>query len=689
MSRARVGAALAATVVALMVPGSAGAADFSKRALRFDVRVGAKHDTPCTVDADLYTPAGASQAKPVPAVLATNGFGGSKDEFATLAASYARRGYAFLAYSGLGFGKSGCKITLDDREHDGAAGSELISFLGGSKTATDGTKVGFVVHDAKAHDGSARPDDPRVGMIGGSYGGQIQFAVAAVDSRLDTIIPQITWNDLSYSLAPNNTDFAKGVSYATPGVVKIDWPVLFFGIGLGQGLAAALADPSHVGVCPNFAGQVCPALITGAARGYLDATGVGFLRNASVSSYYRDIRIPTFLTQGQSDNLFDLQEATATYKALKAKGLPVKLLWRSAGHSGGDIGTAENDAANPEGAYESRMDLEWFDHYLKGTGAAPALDFSFLTDWIAYQGDAAPAVASTSAYPAAKDESLFLSGAGALVSDRGEVRAGSSTMLASAAPTSTGGGILSPEGADLSGTSVSYTTAPLTQDLDLAGIPRLSVSVEAPTFAGALDPAADLLLFAKLYDVAPDGSATLNRNLISAARVADPSKPVTIELPGLVHRYATGHALRLTISTSSLTYRGTFGSGPVAVLTSPASPGVLQIPHLGKPTGPIGSGPDGTTPFGKASSRLKRAAKLPRHSSCARPRKLGFRLRAARTLKVARVTINGRHVKTLRGRRLRRRVTVRLPRGRARVVVTSRSTAGVRRRNGRTYRRCG
>ncbi len=688
MLRARTGAALAAAVVAFMVPASAHAADFSKQALRFSVLVGADHGTPCTVDADLYTPAGASKARPVPAVLATNGFGGSKDEFAKLAASYARRGYAFLAYSGLGFGKSGCKITLDDREHDGVAGSELISFLGGSKAAVDGTKVDFVVHDAKAHDGSARSDDPRVGMIGGSYGGQIQFAVAAVDPRLDTIIPQITWNDLSYSLSPNNTDFSTGVSYRTPGVVKIDWPVLFFGIGLGQGLAAALADPSHLGACPNFADQVCPALITGAARGYLEATGVSFLRNASVSAYYQDIRIPTFLTQGQSDNLFDLQEATTTYEALRAEGLPVKLLWRSAGHSGGGIGKAESDAANPEGAYESRMDLEWFDHYLKGTGAAPALDFSFLTDWIGYQGDAAPAVASTSAYPAAKDESLFLSGADALVFDRGEVQGGRSTMLASAAPTSTGGGILSPEGVDPPGTSVSYTTAPLKQDLDLAGIPRVTVSVQAPTFAGTADPAADLLLFAKLYDVAPDGSARLNRNLVSAARVGDPSEPVTIELPGLVHRYAKGHALRLTISTSSLTYRGTFGAGPVALSTSPASPGVLQIPHLGKPIGAVGSGPDGTTPFGTTSSALKRAAKLPRHSSCARPRKLRFRLRAARTLKVARVTINGKHVKTIRGRRLRRRVSVRLPRGRARVVVTSRSTAGVRRRNGRTYRRC-
>jgi len=74
-------------------------------------------------------------------MLATNGFGGSKDDFDARAPSYAKRGFAFLAYSGLGFGGSGCKIELDDPDYDGKAGSQLVSFLGGSKAAQDGTKI--------------------------------------------------------------------------------------------------------------------------------------------------------------------------------------------------------------------------------------------------------------------------------------------------------------------------------------------------------------------------------------------------------------------------------------------------------------------------------------------------------------------------------------------------------------------
>src|SRR4051795_10251069 len=102
----------------------------SKPAMTFDVVVGPNDDTHCKIVADLYKPAGASTSHPVPAVMGTNGFGGSKDDFKDLGTAYARRGYAFLAYSGLGFGNSGCKITLDDPDWDGKAGKQLVSFLG-------------------------------------------------------------------------------------------------------------------------------------------------------------------------------------------------------------------------------------------------------------------------------------------------------------------------------------------------------------------------------------------------------------------------------------------------------------------------------------------------------------------------------------------------------------------------------
>src|SRR5436305_249092 len=85
----------------------------------------------CDITADLYRPSAADATHRVPAILTTNGFGGSKADQAGLGQLAATHGYAVLSYSGLGFGGSGCKISLDDPSYDGVAGSQLVSFLGG------------------------------------------------------------------------------------------------------------------------------------------------------------------------------------------------------------------------------------------------------------------------------------------------------------------------------------------------------------------------------------------------------------------------------------------------------------------------------------------------------------------------------------------------------------------------------
>src|SRR6058998_2864937 len=51
------------------------------------------------------------------------------------------------------------------------------------------------------------------------------------------------------------------------------------------------------------------------------------------------------------------------------------------------------------------------------------------------------------------------------------------------------------------------------------------------------DAADRLVLFAKLYDVAPDGTKTLVHRLVAPARVPDVTRKFTVELPGIVHRY--------------------------------------------------------------------------------------------------------------------------------------------------------
>ena len=51
------------------------------------------------------------------------------------------------------------------------------------------------------------------------------------------------------------------------------------------------------------------------------------------------IKVPTLLVQGEKDTLFNLNEASTTYAALKKQGTPVKMVWQSWGHSDSDAGS--------------------------------------------------------------------------------------------------------------------------------------------------------------------------------------------------------------------------------------------------------------------------------------------------------------------------------------------------------------
>lgn len=596
-------AALGIALLALSLGAGAAQAATTVRTLHFATKVGPNNDISCDVVGDLYTPSTATKATPAPAILTTNGFGGSKDDQADLGRAFAARGYVVLSYSGLGFGGiggSGCKITLDDRDYDGKAASQLVTFLGGGSAATDGTRIDYVARDARGSDGRPHPSDPRVGMIGGSYGGQIQFAVAGIDPRVDTLVPIITWNDLSYSLAPNNTSFTRGVTYATPGTEKQQWTSLFFGVGIGDGLSGASNDPSRNVGCPNFDNRACTAKVNLDTMGYPDAATLELARHASVTSFMDQIRVPTLIAQGEADTLFNLQESVATYRALRAQGTPVKLLWQSWGHSHLAPAPGELDMKSPEKSYEGRVFISWFDHYLKGAGPAPRLDFSYFRDWITYTGDAEPAYASAPDYPTGGTRRLFLSGADALVDSAGAVAAGSAsfTTPAAGAPTSYSETSAVEPGAippsDAPGTFAAFTSTPFGADTDVVGVPTARITVSAPTASGAAGPGGLLLVFAKLYDVAPDGSVTLVRRLISPVRAADLTKPIDLELPGVVHRYAKGHRVRLVIAGSDAAYKNSAVATPVTVTTDRATPGVLTLPVVGaadQRPAPVPSGP--------------------------------------------------------------------------------------------------
>ncbi|MFJ8858896.1 CocE/NonD family hydrolase [Streptomyces sp. NPDC102451] len=575
------GAALLAPLALTGAPPASAADRYTVTALEFTVRAG---DRSCTVDADLYRPAGVDAQHPAPAVLATNGFGGSKSDGSTdvIGKAFAERGYVGLVYSGLGFGKSGCLITLDDPAIDGKAASGLVDFLAGTRAADDGTEADYVTTDA--------PGDPVVGMIGGSYGGAIQLATASTDHRVDALVPLITWNDLAYSLAPNAAGAAAGVSSDTPGVFKWQWTNGFYLMGEAQPLLVPSLDPSRFGSlrCLHFAAQACDTIrLLNSGRYPAAATQqmLTYARSVSPASYLSGVTAPTLLVQGQADSLFNLNEATATYRALEAQGTTTKMIWQAWGHSGGQVpGELDLSTGDLETSYVGQRILAWFDRYLhhdESTATGP--EFAYYRDWASGYGTAAavPALSRT----------MYLSGDGALVDSRSKVTRGSrqytNWLLPSSHSESSLAGLIGlpdPKPYDTKGTYLGWTSAPLTAPVDVVGAPKATLKVVSPKterVQNSGDAADKLALFAKVYDVAPDGTQKLVNRLVAPVRVPDVTRPFTVELPGIVHRYEAGHRLRFVIAASDTAYFGNRGVKPVTVVSAPQDTGVLELPVIG------------------------------------------------------------------------------------------------------------
>jgi hypothetical protein len=535
--------------------------------------LGPSSNQTCDVIYDLYVPDDATPAHQVPAILATNGFGGSKNDQASVAGLFATHDYEVLSYSGLGFGGSSCSIELDSPEWDGRVASQFLDLLAARTEIKKDT-----------------PGDPVVGTWGGSYGGGFQFALAAVDPRLDAMIPQITWNDLNYSLGPNNDAASRIYSSSPPGAPKFEWTNLFFALGAAQpALNNGTSGVPPTG-CPGFDAFVCVANTETTAAGYATADVVAFLRHASAEYELFENPAthvpPMLLMQGQNDTLFNFNDAVANFNGAVHRGAPVKLVFKEGGHSGADAPGEYNDA-DPTKGYLDQMFLNWYDKYLKKLPVDTGPQVEYFRDWVSYDhnGSAQPAYASSPSYPVGTQETLYLSGGGIntggdLVSNPAQIASGAQSFVnptnglpASYSETSEVGQAQAPS--DPTGEFASFTTPALTQNTDVVGIPEATFTVSDPT-ASSVDPASELVLFGKLYDVDPGGTITLVHGIVSPLRVADLSKPV--HLPGQVHRYLAGHRIRLVLASTDQAYLGSRLANTITITADPAQPSFVTLP---------------------------------------------------------------------------------------------------------------
>ncbi|WP_431909458.1 alpha/beta fold hydrolase [Micromonospora carbonacea] len=570
---------LAAAVLWAARPGEAG---FRAEPAMITVRSGPAGDEPVDLDTTFYLPDGASADRRVPAVLLAHGFGGTKESVRSDAEELAGQGYAVLAWTARGFGRSGGQIHLDSPDHEVRDAQRLLDWL------------------------AARPEvrtdaagDPRVGVVGGSYGGGLALLLAAQDQRVDAIVPMITWNDLSRAFLPESTG-----GPATSGVFKKGWAGLFFGgggnagsgpaglsgtsaaqpegnpasagppspapgagPGTGSGRApAGAADPS----CGRFAADVCAAYLRIATTGRGDQAAVDLLRRSSPAGVLDRIKAPTLLVQGEADTLFPLAEADANARGIAAAGTPVRVAWYTGGHDGGDGPRNDSDRVK-------YLTVQWLDHYVKGEGAAPGDDFTYsrIAGFDALDRGLVATGYRTADYPGLAGDArreVAVAGPAQPVANppNGNPAAISSIPFAGAL-----GSLLGGVAGDVPGQHARFESAPLGEAVDVAGSP--TVTLRAASASG------EAVLFVKLYDVDPQGAATLPNGLVAPVRLTglpagiDAAKPVTVTLPAIVRRVEAGHRLRVVVATSDQAY--TTPAEP-AVYTVAAGDGPLVLPTV-------------------------------------------------------------------------------------------------------------
>ncbi|WP_242902893.1 alpha/beta fold hydrolase [Actinomadura terrae] len=491
---------------------------------------GPKGDQRVTLDTTFYAPVGRAKG---PAIMLGHGFGGDKHGVSEEARALARDGYAVLAWSARGFGRSTGEIALNSPDYEVKDTRQLIDWL---------AKRPEVQLDG--------PGDPRLGMAGESYGGAIALMTAAYDRRVDAIAPQITWNDLADALFPNATGGG-----AQTGVFKKLWAGLFFTDGAGSS------------ACGRFLPSLCEMYQKVAETGAPTADAVATLRRSSPSSVIGQIKVPTLLVQGQADSLFPLDQADANARGIARNGAPVSVVWYQGGHDGGD---SETDRIR--GLLHDFFDARLRNGSLPEDGfavtRAGGLDSS--TQQVVVEEARSRAYPGLGAGPrslplAGREQTVFNPAGGAPASISALPGLGALGNLGDL------GGLAGGLGAglpiDMPGQAAHFDTAPLASPLRLTGAAtvRIAVSGKGP-----------VPLFAKLYDVSPGGISVPARRIAAPLRVT-PGGEATVTLPAMDYRFDRGHRLRVVLATTDMGF---------ATPPQPASYKVRVVSGLTVPTVP-------------------------------------------------------------------------------------------------------
>jgi ABC-2 type transport system ATP-binding protein len=368
------------------------------------------------INAHFYPGKGANAQHPAPTILEGPGWSSpgdtSPNNQGSVEAPFGivnidvliNHGYNVVTWDPRGFGQSGGTVEVDDPRYEGRDVSALIDYV---------AKQPEAMHDRRCHrtpgglDCRTLANNPRVGMTGGSYGGGIQLVSAAIDPRIDTIIPTIAWHSLLTSLFPE-------------GSIKNGWGSILVALGIeGATLPGGVQDPASAPgrQDPHFYDTV----VNGETTGKVPQSDLDWYASKGPGSLVNRIKIPTLFIQGTADTLFPLDEAVTNFDAVsnhrvvvrRPNGIPVrrhgrlvrrdvpaKMIWFCGGHGACFTG-------NVDQSYIDNRELAWFDRYLRNQ---KRVDTGPRFAWVADDGQ----LRTSGEYPLKPAGSLHASGSGTL-----------------------------------------------------------------------------------------------------------------------------------------------------------------------------------------------------------------------------------------------------------------------------------
>lgn len=457
--------------------------------------------TPLT--ATMFLPAHASNEQKVPAVLMTHGWGGQRTTQPTgTVGLLLDRGYGVITWDSRGFGGSGGEANMGSPDHEVKDAQAIIDYL---STRPE------IELDA--------PGDPRIGWVGGSNAGGIQLNTAAVDHRVDAIVPQHSWGRLTDDIAPN-------------GVFKYLWKTRVYGRGAVnatvQGARSAAGPQTGV-----YAEELHEAYARWTSTGWITQGLHAWFDRRSTVTHTSSVAAPTLIIQGTIDSLVPLSDGIRNYELLKANGTTVKLMATCSGHSATGCpypGDASGDPGGGTGqaVWVGRM-LDWLDRYVKGIPVDTGPEFEFQTQDGLYRGAAGfPIPGTTWVTQQGGTTPPLLGPGGTGGDDNGE------------------GGPAGPE--EMGKTAARLPVlSPSDQTISIVGEPRIDYSASMTGNGGNV--------FFELVEVAPNGARRTVDQLVTPLSLPAGPTSGTLRLPAVVWRLEPGYGLELEITTGSLAYR--------------------------------------------------------------------------------------------------------------------------------------